>query len=144
MIGLVITGHAHFATGMQSSLELITGLTENICYVDFPGDSTDKLKADQLAAMKSLASCDGVLVMCDLLGGSPFRNAVETSMECADQKIAVVAGANLGMLIEAASSMEDYEDPAAMADELIESAKDGIVRFEMVEREEEEEDEDGI
>ena len=30
MVGLLITGHGHFATGLGSSLRLITGNTENI------------------------------------------------------------------------------------------------------------------
>lgn len=144
MIGLVVTGHAHFATGMQSSIELIAGAAENVKYVDFPGDSTEELKANQIQAMKELKDCDGVLVMADLVGGSPFNNAVESKMMCADQKIEVLAGANLGMLIEAVSNMEDYTDPAAFADELIETGKDCIARYVMVDRADDEEDEDGI
>ena len=44
MVGLLITGHGHFATGLGSSLRLITGNTENIVYVDFEENhSTDTL-----------------------------------------------------------------------------------------------------
>ena len=44
MVGLLITGHGHFATGLGSSLRLITGNTENIEYVDFEADhSTETL-----------------------------------------------------------------------------------------------------
>ena len=35
MIGLLITGHGHFATGLNSSLELIAGQQQNIALVDF-------------------------------------------------------------------------------------------------------------
>lgn len=35
MIGLIITGHGHFATGMQSALRVIAGDQNDICYIDF-------------------------------------------------------------------------------------------------------------
>ena len=62
MIGLLITGHGQFATGLKSSLELITGITEHIKYVDFPGDSTEVLAAEQNKALDELKDCDGVLI----------------------------------------------------------------------------------
>ena len=76
MVGILITGHGHFATGLGSSLQLITGITENVALVDFEADhSTDTLKANLNKAMDSLKDCDGILVLSDLAGGSPFNNA---------------------------------------------------------------------
>ena len=78
MVGLLITGHGHFATGLGSSLRLITGNTENIEYVDFEADhSTETLAHNLNQAFDRLKNCDGVLVLSDLAGGSPFKTAVE-------------------------------------------------------------------
>lgn len=143
MVGLLITGHGNFATGLKSSLELITGLTENIRYVDFPGDSTDVLAEHQMKALDELKNCDGVLVLSDLAGGSPFKTAVECKFARPDQPIEVVAGTNLPMLIESASMIDVYKNPLDMANALIDAGKQYIIRFELEEHEDEAE-EDGI
>ncbi|MBR4982372.1 MAG: PTS sugar transporter subunit IIA [Lachnospiraceae bacterium] len=144
MVGILITGHGHFATGLGSSLQLITGITENVALVDFEADhSTDTLKANLHKAMDSLKECDGVLVLSDLAGGSPFNNASMCMAERPDQRIEVVAGTNLPMIIEGASMMDAYDDPLELAETLIPTGKDYIVRFELV-KHEDEADEDGI
>lgn len=143
MVGLLITGHGNFATGLKTSLELITGITEHIKYVDFPGDSTEKLAADQNKALDELKDCDGVLVLSDLVGGSPFKSAVECKYARPDQAIEVVAGTNLSMMIEGASSIDIYDNPLDMANALIETGKEYIVRFELEEHVDDA-DEDGI
>ena len=144
MVGILITGHGHFATGLGSSLQLITGITENVALVDFEADhSTDTLKANLHKAMDSLNECDGILVLSDLAGGSPFNNASMCMAERPDQRIEVVAGTNLPMIIEGASMMGAYDDPLELAETLIPTGKDYIVRFELV-KHEDDSDEDGI
>lgn len=44
MIGLIVTGHGHFATGLTTSLNLIAGDAKEYVAVDFEStDSTDDL-----------------------------------------------------------------------------------------------------
>ena len=44
MIGLIVTGHGHFATGLTTSLNLIAGDAKDYVAVDFEAtDSTDDL-----------------------------------------------------------------------------------------------------
>lgn len=144
MVGLLITGHGHFASGLGSSLQLITGITDNIALVDFEADhSTDTLKANLNNALDSLKDCDGVLILSDLAGGSPFNNASMCKAERPDQKIEVVAGTNLPMIIEGATMMVAYDDPLELAEVLIPTGKDYIVRFELVAHEDNA-DEEGI
>ena len=144
MVGLLITGHGHFATGLGSSLKLITGNTENIVYVDFEADhSTDTLTENINKGLDELKDCDGVLVLCDLAGGSPFKSAVECKVARPDQAIEVLAGSNLPMLIEGSMAMAAFDSPLDMAQSLIETGKDYIVRFELTAHEDNAE-EDGI
>ena len=50
MVGIVVTGHGNFATGLESSLKLIYGGSSHIKFVDFvEGESTDTLKANLLS-----------------------------------------------------------------------------------------------
>lgn len=144
MIGLLITGHGHFATGLGSSLKLITGATEHIEYVDFEADhSTETLTENLNKALDALKDCDGVLVLSDLAGGSPFKAAVECKFARPDEAIEVIAGSNLPMLIEGSMMIEIFDNPSDMAEALIPTGKDYIVRFELVEHVDDTE-EDGI
>ncbi len=144
MVGLLITGHGHFATGLGSSLKLITGNTENIVYVDFEADhSTETLTENINKGLDELKDCDGVLVLSDLAGGSPFKSAVECKVARPDQAIEVLAGSNLPMLIEGSMAMAAFDSPLDMAQSLIETGKEYIVRFELTAHEDNAE-EDGI
>ena len=143
MIGILVTGHGRFATGLKAAVELIAGASDKFRYVDFPGDSTEKLAEDQNRALDELKDSDGVLILADLVGGSPFKSAVECKFARPDQKIEVIGGSNLPMMLEAASSIEFYTDPLELANALLETGKEYIIRFELEEHEEII-DEDGI
>ena len=145
MIGLLVTGHGHFATGLNSSLELIAGAQPNVALVDFEADhSIETLKDNLNKAFDSLKECDGVLVLSDLPGGSPFKTAVECKYERPDQAIEVISGTNLPLLIASSTMTAVFDSPLALAEAMIPEAKDSIVRFELAVHVEEPEDEDGI
>ena len=144
MIGLVVTGHGLFAEGMHSSAKMIAGENEHIKYVCFEeGMGLEDLAEKLNAAYNELSDCDGIVVLSDLPGGSPFKTAVETSMGHPDKQIIVLSGTNLPMIITGSTMLDFEDDPQAMADELLFEGKDNVVRFELAVREEEEE-EDGI
>ena len=144
MIGMVVTGHGLFAAGMQSSAKMIAGENELIKYVCFEDGMTPETLAEKLsAAYTELAECDGIVVLSDLPGGSPFRTAVEVSMAHPDKKIIVLSGTNLPMIVTGSTMLSFEDDVEALAGELLFEGKDNVVRFEMAVREEEEE-EDGI
>lgn len=144
MIGLLVTGHGHFATGLGSALQLIAGNAENLAFVDFEADhSTDTLKENINKALDQLKGCDGVLVLSDLAGGSPFKASVECKVARPDQAIEVIAGTNLSMLVEGFVGMGSYMSPLDMSDALIPAGKNYIIRFELKEHEDNDE-EDGI
>lgn len=145
MLGLLVTGHGHFATGLGSSLELIAGAQPNVAYVDFEADHSIEILKDNLnKAFDSLKEYDGVLVLSDLPGGSPFKTAVECKFERPDQAIEVLTGTNLPLLVASATMTAVFDNPLDLAEAMIPEGKDSIVRFELVARTEEPEDEDGI
>jgi len=145
MVGLLITGHAHFATGLGSSLKLVAGMSDNIKLVDFEENhSTEILTANLNKAFDELKEYDGVLVMSDLAGGSPFKAAVECKFARPDQNIEVIAGTNLPMLLEGFMLASAFDAPLDVANMLLGTAADHIVRFELPVREEANEEEDGI
>ncbi len=129
MIGLIVTGHGRFATGLTSSIDLIAGPQENYVAVDFDGEGTDKLEADLKAAVEKLSNCNGIIVFSDLAGGSPFKTAVLVTSACTNVK--VLAGTNLPMLCEIAMARTMIDDLDTLVSSALNTGKDGVVQFEM-------------
>ena len=144
MIGLVVTGHGLFAEGMHSSVRMIAGENEHIKYICFQENTHPKELAEHFhRSYEALSGCDGIVVLSDLPGGTPFNTAVECSLNHPDKQIVVLSGTNLPMIITGVGMLHLESDPQAMADKLILEGKDSLLRFQLTERREETE-EDGI
>ena len=75
-------------------------------------------------AMESLEG-DEVLILADLVGGTPFNTAAALKAERADKKIKVIAGVNMAALVEAVFSRTMYGlDELAAA--LLTAGKEGL------------------
>lgn len=94
MIKFIVTGHGHFASGIQSTIKLLVGIQENIAYIDFPeGESNENLREKLEAELKD-NRYDTYLFFCDLAGGTPYKEAATLSANRKDA--AVTAGCNVG------------------------------------------------
>lgn len=127
MVGIVITGHGQFATGLLSSLQLIAGDFANVAAVDFPvNTSTEDLSEKLTQAVQDFANCDKVMFFTDLVGGSPFRCCVLIDQEGIESKI--IAGANLPMLLEIVFA-RDSGDLEVLKNTALEVGKSAIKCF---------------
>lgn len=143
MIGIILSGHANFASGLFSSVKLIAGEPDKFKVVDFlESYSTEDLKEEYKKAIEEL-DCDEILFFTDLVGGTPFKTAVELKFET-EKTIEVLSGTNLGMVIESAFGRFTTDG----LDELIELAlttgHEQVIKFELEQKAREEGDEDGI
>ncbi|MEI8672341.1 PTS galactosamine/N-acetylgalactosamine transporter subunit IIA [Vibrio sp. SA48] len=106
MIGIVVSGHIHFATGMQSAVKAIAGEQEQMQFIDFlESMSTDELEAELRKAAKEVDSGEGVLFLTDIPGGSPCNRALAILMD--GENVELIGGANLPMVANAAFERED-------------------------------------
>lgn len=143
MIGLIISGHGNFASGLHSSIKLIAGEPVNVQYVDFnESDSTETLKEKYYTSLKAIDNCDSILALTDLAGGSPFKTLVEVKTEI-EKPMEVIGGTNLPMALEISMTKDIMEDLHSLAESALEIGKSGIVKFEFIAHEEVE-SEDGI
>ena len=143
MIGLIISGHGNFASGLRTSLKLIAGEPCNIEYVDFEEkDSIDDLRKIYYASLENLNNCDSILALSDLAGGSPFKTLVEVKTQI-EKPLEVIGGTNLPMLLEISMTKDIIDDLQSLSQSAIEVGKSGVVKFEFIVHEEEE-SEDGI
>ncbi|ACR69979.1 PTS mannose transporter subunit IIA [Edwardsiella ictaluri] len=101
MIGLVISGHIHFATGMASAVHAIAGDQPQMRFIDFVESmSTDDLEEALRQAADEVDDGEGVLFLTDLPGGSPCNRALNVLMR--REGVEVLAGVNLPMIANAA------------------------------------------
>ncbi len=99
MLGVIISGHGGFASGMEKAMLQIVGQQEQVKAIDFPEESTSELLECQFKnAFAEVDSGDGVIFLTDLLGGTPFRTA--SMIALAKQKVEVITGCNLQMILE--------------------------------------------
>ncbi len=104
MIGIVLVSHANIAKEMLDVIQHIVGPQEKIIAISiFPDDDVEKKRTDILEAVKKVDAGKGVIVLTDMFGGTPSNLAISV-ME--NEKIEVVAGVNLPMLIKMMSMRE--------------------------------------
>jgi len=118
MIGIVVSGHINFASGMQSAMKAIVGEPEQMRFVDFVESmSTDDLETALRNAAQEVNSDDGVLFLTDIPGGSPANRASVILMD--SDQVEVLSGVNLPMIANAA-----FERDGASLNELIDILQD--------------------
>lgn len=100
---ILVASHGHLATGIQSSVQILTGMADQItaidCYVD-ESDFTPKIEE----FIESVGSEDEGVIFTDIYGGSVFQKVV--LLEPEKRGIVHVTGMNLGLVIETLISSE--------------------------------------
>ncbi|MBQ9840378.1 MAG: PTS sugar transporter subunit IIA [Erysipelotrichaceae bacterium] len=125
MVGIVLISHGEMANGMLNSAGMFFGETElqQVATVSLhPADSPEDFDVKLTDAIASVDTGDGVIIMCDLLGGTPCNRA---AYKCSE-KVQVLTGMNLSMLMEALGC-RGFMDPDV--DTLEQTAKDGIMNY---------------
>ena len=111
---------------------MIAGENDYVRYINFEEGMTPEQLAQKFnAAFDEFRTCDGVVVLSDLPGGSPFKTAVECKYARPDQKIEVISGTNLPMIVTAVTMLDMEDDPRSLAEELVDTGKDCMVIFEL-------------
>lgn len=110
MIGIVVSGHINFATGIQSAVNAIAGEQEQMRFIDFVETmSTDELEAELRQAAKDVDSGQGVLFLTDIPGGSPANRALNIMIDTTN--VELIAGVNLPLVANAAFEREGVSLP---------------------------------
>ena len=104
MIGLVLVTHGRLASEFVLALEHVVGPQRNVAAVCIgPEDDMEQRRAEILDAVARCDSGSGVVVLTDMFGGTPCNLAM-TFLH--PDRVEVVTGVNLAMLIKAAQLPE--------------------------------------
>lgn len=126
MIAVIIMGHGRFGSSILESVEMIIGKQENVATIDFlENQSIDDIDNNINEKLKSLNKEEGILVLTDLLGGSPFNRAMLKSTE--EPLMKVIAGVNMPLVIELLSLRDSKKPIDDLIKEVIKNSKESIV-----------------
>ena len=101
MIGMVLVTHGALAEEFRAALEHVVGAQENLVTICIgPDDDMEKRREDIVDAIVKVDTGDGVALLTDMFGGTPSNLAISLLEK---DKVEVVAGINLPMLIKLAS-----------------------------------------
>ncbi|MFB6465415.1 PTS sugar transporter subunit IIA [Cytobacillus sp. Hz8] len=122
---VVVTSHGDFCTGILNSLEMIVGKNGNVFVIKLSesgiGSFTEKLNS----LLDELTKQNKVLILCDLKGGTPYNQSFQYFLANQD-KVRVVSGLNLPMLIETSMMMGSIEDLDTLADMAVQAGQTGV------------------
>lgn len=123
---IVIAGHGPFPAALLATAEMICGRIPDVAAVGLqPGETPDHY-TEELRTAIGRDSARRVLVLTDLLGGTPYN--VATAIGRRSPRLVCLAGTNLAMVVEAALATFQLDDAAV--EQLIEVGRAGIVETE--------------
>ena len=100
MIGLVLVSHGRLAEELRSAMEHVVGHQDGVATVCiFPEDTMESRREDIRGAIAQVDTGDGVVVLTDIMGGTPSNLA---SQLCDHRKVEMIAGVNLPLLVKLA------------------------------------------
>ncbi len=123
---VVMVSHGEFAPGLHSAVKMMTGDRADVL-----STSADEFAANFRELVKDLkAGEDQVILLADILSGSPFTNALSVLDEkgmLADSL--VIAGMNMPLAITAVLMKDNFDDLSVLKDTLLSEGKAGITDF---------------
>lgn len=125
MTNIVILGHGGYAKGIQGNLKMLMGDLDNFYYLDFlPEEDLEDFKYN-LKELVNNHNLKQVVFICDLTGGSPFREACMLSLD--NPYMQVVAGVNTAAITEISYMLD--QSPLEIAKTCVEVTKGAVLHF---------------
>lgn len=125
MIGILLMSHGDLAKGVISTANCILGAQQNVDVLTLGiEDDIDTFVSQMTEKIDRLDSGDGVLVMVDLIGGSPCNNG---SMQLRERKIELITGLNFPMYVAACEARDEGLTLEEIKVSCLQAGKDGII-----------------
>lgn len=128
---LVLVSHGHFATGLKSSLAMFAGdkMDQVIATGLENGKSADEFRDVFKDAISVIQPEDEMVLLADIIGGSPLTTALDVLAENNRlESTVVVGGMNLPMALTAVV-MKDVLEGDALASTLVSEATTALQQF---------------
>ena len=110
---VVMVSHGEFAPGLHSAVKMMTGDRDDVLSTSLKADmSADEFAENFRELVKDLkAGEDQVILLADILSGSPFTNALSVLDEKGMlEDSLVIAGMNMPLAITAVLMKDNFDD----------------------------------
>ncbi|MFZ6864253.1 PTS sugar transporter subunit IIA [Undibacterium sp. Ji67W] len=126
MVGILLMTHAPLGSAfIQAAAHVFRGKPERIEAIDVIADqNTDEVNQLAHAAVQRLNDGSGVLVMTDIMGGTPSNCCRQLG---APDQVAIIAGISLPMLLRAITYRQDELD--VVVEMALAGGQNGAVRI---------------
>jgi mannose PTS system EIIA component len=122
MIGVVVATHGNLAQELIRTAEAVVGKLALVAPVSVVATAPD-IRQTIAEAIRSVDQGDGVLLLTDLLGGSPTNLCLSF---LAERKVEVVTGVNLPMLLKLGGLRSSGKPIQQVAHDLAEAGQKAI------------------
>lgn len=131
MVGVLILTHGKLADGLKNSVEMIMGQNESFNTLGlYEGDDFTEFKEKVLEQICELDSGEGVIVLVDLFGASPYNSVMFNYQEIKrrEKNIRLITGVNLPMVIESLNA-RNYTSIDKLYEEVMQMGINNIKGF---------------
>ena len=128
---VVLISHGEFAPGLRSAVFMMTGEREEVLCTNLKADmSADEFQDNFRELVKPITEEDEVILMCDILGGSPMTKALEVLSERnLLEKSIVLTGMNMPMVMTAVIMKDNIDDRDMLKETILGEAKNAVAEF---------------
>ena len=123
---VLVTGHGGFALGMAEASRMIVGDQELIDWLPFEEGTNLSDYQAQIVARVERHGEEGLLILTDFKGGTPFN--VSMLLSQGHPQVAVLAGTNLAMILEAIDQASTASSVTDLADHLVVIGRQGLLK----------------
>lgn len=132
---VILVSHGKFANGLNDALSMLAGNREDILSVGLEnGKSVDEFVALFTEKVKDISTDDEVILLGDIIGGSPLTNATNVLVN-KGIKTVILGGMNLPLALTSVL-MKDTVSLDEIADQVLEQARMAMQEFKIVEESE--------
>ena len=133
---VILVSHGKFANGLNDALSMLAGNRGDILSVGLEnGKSVDEFTALFTEKVKDISTDDEVILLGDIIGGSPLTNATNVLVN-KGIKTVILGGMNLPLALTTVL-MKDTVSLDEIADQVLEQARMAMQEFKIVEESEE-------
>ena len=132
MVHVILVMHAPLGAAFSSCAEHILGEPPRLTVFDVEPDDEPDIQVQKLSRLLTQDAEDGVLILCDIFGATPF-NVANRALKLANEQGIVgqlVTGTNLCMVLKALTDQQG--NPEALGEKVRLGALKGIVNADQV------------
>ena len=131
---VVMVSHGEFAPGLRSAVFMMTGPKDEVLCTNLRADmSADQFQDNFRELTAQIKDEDEVILLCDILGGSPMTKSLEVLSErgLLDSAI-VLTGMNMPMVMTAVIMKDTLDDRTMLKETILSEAKNAVSEFQAV------------